>query len=98
MTFTAMTKTIAKMIVQDNAYATERRYIKGDADLTEYDEECVDLYSRQIRHLLMNSDGCKWNYVLNGFKIITGRDFHLGFKAQDKIINVCKEYGIVFTL
>ena len=98
MTFSYMTKLLAKMIVQDRASILEHRTIKGDADLTAYDEECVELYSNQLRHLFMNSDGRKWDYVLREIKKIAGMDVRIGFRAQDKIIETCATYGFHFAL
>ena len=96
MTFSCMTKTLAKMIVQDQASILEHRTIKGDADLTDYDLECVDLYANQLRNLFMNSDGRKWDDVLRKIKKIAGVDVRIGFRAQDTIIDTCSTYGFHF--
>lgn len=98
MTFSYMTKLLAKMIVSDRASILEHRTIKGDADLTDYDEECIDLYAHQLRHLFMNSDDCKWDYVLREIKKIAGVDVRIGFRAQDTIIETCATYSFHFAL
>lgn len=98
MTFSYMTKLLAKMIVSDRASILDHRTIKGDADLTAYDEECVDLYSNQLRRLFMNSDGRDWYSVLREIKKIAGVDVRIGFRAQDTIIDTCSTYGFHFKL
>ena len=96
MTFTRMTNNLADLIIQDRAYANEHRIISGKADFTEYDKECAETVASQLRRLFIDSNGCKWDYVLNGIKLIADSDFYLGFKAQDQIINICNTYGINF--
>ena len=98
MNFTYMTNLLAKMIVSDRAKVLEHRTIKGDADLTEYDIECVSTFASQLRHLFMYSDGRKWSDVLREIKKISGIDFYLGFRAQDTIIDTCNLYGFHFEL
>ena len=95
MTINTLVKKIAESVVADHAYA-ENRIIRSTSDFTEADLEEIETMRNQIFRILYNSNGRKWHDVFAEIKCVTGADSFIGFKAQDKIIATCANYGIVF--
>ena len=93
----ALAKKIAEFIVQDRAIA-EGRIIRSASDFTDCDLEEIEVLRHNLFNLFYRSNGRKWEDVLADIKRISGSDFFLGFKAQEKIINTCARYGYEFTL
>lgn len=90
----ALAKKIAENIVFDRAFH-ENRFIFSALDFTEADLEEIETLRNQLFRIFYNSNGRKWDDVLNEIHIVGGTDF-IGFKAQNKIIETCAKYGIVF--
>ena len=97
MSITNMTRKLANLIQQDRALA-DGRYILYPTDFTEYDKECIDTLCIQLRRMFIDNNGRAWDSILREIKSIAGRDFYLGFKAQETIIAVCKKYGLSYPL
>ena len=93
MTFTGMILKLARYM-QADAVAMDGRKIRRTADFNEYDKECIDVYVTNLTNLFYHSNGRKWEDVLNDIHRIAPYGFRFGFKAQDEVIAVCKEYGI----
>ena len=95
MTFTGMIRKLARFM-QADAVAEEGRDIHSIKDFTDADKECIDVYAMNLTNLFYNSNGRKWEDVLSDIHRIAPIYFRIGFKEQDEVIAVCREYGITF--
>ena len=95
MTINGLCKKLAENIVFDRAFHNNR-FIFASYQYTESDLEEMETLRSQIFNLFYRSNGRKWANVFSDLKRICGSDSFIGFKAQDKIIATCANYGINF--
>lgn len=92
-TIKGVSTAVARCVVQDLAYASGR-WVYSGKQFTIEDKEKIKNIAMRVENLLIHADGRYWDDVLNDIKRMCGMDFHLGFQAQDTILDTCERCGI----
>lgn len=92
-TIKGVSTAVARCVVQDLAYASGR-WVYSGKQFTMEDKEKIRNIAMCIEGLLIRADGRYWGDVLSDIERMCSMDFHLGFHAQDMILDTCRRCGI----
>lgn len=85
---------VAEMAVQNAAYSAGR-WIWHISDFTEEDRDDLQRFAVRVAEILQSADGRTLEDVLTDIKATCGDSFHLGFTAQNEIVQTCKHCGVI---